>query len=400
MKNKSLIAFLKNNKEKLLATVIILACIVITLVFCYNMVDSMQGLNSEKAALLKISYIVITALVLLITLLNIRSARKREAETHQKLVISDTLISCITVLATQKNISIAMDNLLKILNDHFEGDRAYLFEFDFEKQTTSNSYEYATEGVTKEIDKLQDIPISVIDSWIRKFEETGMFYITSLGKDVDKESDAYAILEMQQIQSLIAVPLVKDDVIIGFLGIDNPKVNYDNLTLLSSATFFILDGIDRREKHALLKRLSFEDTLTGVFNRNRFNRVVYKMHTKPQHNLGVAFFDINDLKKTNDTLGHEAGDNLIINSAAAIKEIFPESTFRIGGDEFVTFAYETEEAQFNRLVDDTVEALHKRSISVSVGAVWCETCDDIDTIIAQADALMYEKKQDHHAQTD
>jgi transcriptional regulator with GAF, ATPase, and Fis domain len=133
------------------------------------------------------------------------------------------------------------------------------------------------------------------------FEETGTFYISSLDKDVDKDSDTYRILEMQQIQSLIAVPLWEDDTIIGFLGIDNPKINYDDLSLLSSATYFILDGIDRRESHAMLHRLSFEDTLTGVYNRNRFNHLIDDMAGRSVENTGVAFFDVNGLKRINDT---------------------------------------------------------------------------------------------------
>ena len=75
---------------------------------------------------------------------------------------------------------------------------------------------------------------------------------------------------MQQIESLIAVPLIENEVIIGFLGIDNPKFNYDDLSLLSSATFFILDSIERRESHSKLEKISFEDGLTGVYNRNKF----------------------------------------------------------------------------------------------------------------------------------
>ena len=209
---KKLSEFIKNNKVALLSGLAIIAVMTITLAVEYTKLKEAGGLTTTTEPLLKGSFLVIISFVLFVTYINLRTAKKREKQVEKQLGISDTLINCITVLAEEKDINKAVDQLLKILNDYFDGDRAYLFEFDYENQVTNNSYEYAAEGVTKEIDKLQNIPLEVIDSWIHKFEETGMFFITSLDKDVDKDSDTYRILEMQQIESLIAVPLIETKV--------------------------------------------------------------------------------------------------------------------------------------------------------------------------------------------
>ncbi|MEE1503935.1 MAG: diguanylate cyclase, partial [Acutalibacteraceae bacterium] len=317
-------------------------------------------------------------------------------KTKKQLSVADTLINCITLLTEEKDINKAIDSLLKILNDYFDGDRAYLFEFDYEKQTTSNSYEYAAEGISKQIDILQDVPIEVIDSWIKKFEETGTFYISSLDKDVDKESETYKILEMQEITSLIAVPLIKDDLIIGFLGIDNPKSNYEDLTLLSSATFFILDSIDRRESHEKLHRLSFEDTLTSVFNRNKFNHDIEEYHQHPVEDIGVAYFDLNGLKQVNDTKGHEAGDKLVKNAATGINSVFIGDTYRIGGDEFVVITCHIKKDVFEHNVEETIKKLNENGISVSFGTSWEQRSDTIEKQLTTADHLMYENKLLHY----
>lgn len=388
--------FVKRNKVVLLSGLFLVILLIATSIVDFMLFQNVGELNKETTDALSTSFIVVVLAVLLITVFNLRAARTREQEIGKKLEISDTLINCITVLAEVNDIDKAINLLLKILNDYFDGDRAYLFEFDYENQVTNNSYEYAAEGITKEIDKLQNIPLEVIDSWIRKFEETGTFYISSIDKDVERDSDTYRILEMQQIQSLIAVPLVENEKIIGFLGIDNPKINYRDLSLLSSATYFILDGIDRRESHAMLHRLSFEDALTSVYNRNRFNHLLSEVEGRKLENVGVAFFDLNGLKAVNDTLGHNEGDKLIKNTADGISRLFAKNVYRMGGDEFAVIVYPVEEQEFIGKINDTISFLNENKISVSVGLSWVDECTDMESLLLKADELMYKNKNEYY----
>ena len=396
MNRKRLPEFLKNNKVVILSGIAIIALIVMVVGFEFTALNELGELNKNEAGVLAISFVIIVSAILIVVAFNLNATKKREKAITKRLQVSDTLINCITILAEEHNINRAIDSLLKVLNDYFKGDRAYLFEFDYEKQTTSNSYEYAADGVTPQIDVLQDVPLSVIDTWIKKFEETGTFYISSIDKDVDKESDTYRILDMQGIESLIAVPLIDNGKIIGFLGIDNPKVNYNDLSLLSSATFFILDSIDRRESHAKLERLSFEDTLTGVFNRNKFNHDIEEFKVSRLSDVGVAYFDINGLKQVNDTLGHIEGDRLIKKTACVINDIFKGETYRIGGDEFVVIAMGFNETDFNNGVENVLRGFSCRDISVSVGVSWAENTEKLEECLTSADNRMYERKKEYY----
>lgn len=387
---------LKENRLILLSGISIIIALTVIGFFEHKIITDNGWHNEQLHGIIVFAFSAITLLVFLITALNLRTAKIREQKMEKQLSISDTLISCITLLATEHDINKAIDSLLKILNDYFDGDRAYLFELDYEKQVTNNTYEYAAEGVTKQIDVLQEVPLSVIDTWIKKFEETGIFYISSLDKDVDKNSDTYKILEMQDITSLIAVPLIENDVIIGFLGIDNPKINYDDLSLLSSATFFILDSIDRRETHEKLHRLSFEDTLTSVFNRNKFNHDIEELSNKAIENIGVAYFDINGLKTVNDNQGHEAGDKLIKSSAMGINSVFEGDTYRIGGDEFVVITSNIQKDDFEGKVEEAINRLKANGISVSYGISWEKSSKTIEKQLSSADHLMYENKLLHY----
>ncbi len=396
MKTSKIKEFIKNNKVVLLSGLTVFTVFFSIAYYELKLISNHGWHNSLSLNILRFSFAGVCLLVFIITAINLIATRSRENKTKKQLSVADTLINCITLLTEEKDINKAVDSLLKILNDYFDGDRAYLFEFNFEKQVTNNTYEYAAEGVTKQIDILQNVPLDVIDTWIKKFEETGTFYISSLDKDVDKDSEAYRYLEMQQIESLIAVPLIKNEVVIGFLGIDNPKINYEDLTLLSSATFFILDSIDRRESYTMLQRLSFEDTLTAVYNRNKFNHDIEEYHNQPVDDIGVAYFDINGLKEINDNLGHAAGDKLIKSAAKGINSVFIGDTYRIGGDEFVVITCHVKKDVFEQNVEETIKKLNENGISVSFGISWEKSSNTIEKQLTTADNLMYENKLLHY----
>lgn len=307
--------------------------------------------------------------------------------------VSSTLIKCIRVLNSHPDMDVALNKLLEIINKYFDGDRAYIFENDYERQTTSNLYEYTVDGVVPEIDELQDVPLGAIDYWMDRFREDGTFYISDVKKEVDKDTDTYRLLKMQNIKKLIAVPLIEEREIIGFIGVDNPKQNYEDLSLLSSVTFFILDSIEKREMTKELQKMSFEDGLTRLNNRNKFNQVMDELKVTPPKSMGVVYLDLNGLKEVNDRFGHEAGDKLIKKSAKIIYDIFGVDAFRIGGDEFVAIVVNDSKESFVNKVKSTKALMKQKEVSISVGTSFREENCDIEKQLADADMKMYEEKQ-------
>ena len=152
MKREKFFNYVKFNKLVLISGTIIISAFTFIMLFEYNFFKGFGMMNPKVSGSLFLSFIIITLLTLLVTAINLRASRKKEKETEKKLQISDTLINCITLLATERDIDKAIDSLLIILNNYFDGDRAYLFEFDYEKKTTSNSYEYAAPGISKQSD--------------------------------------------------------------------------------------------------------------------------------------------------------------------------------------------------------------------------------------------------------
>ena len=109
------------------------------------------------------------------------------------------------------------------------------------------------------------------------------------------------------------------------------------------------------EQTKLLEKLSFQDLLTGLFNRNKFNLDMQNIEKTPPSRLGVAAIDLNGLKQVNDRKGHRSGDSLICRTANHIASMFAEKCYRIGGDEFVVIDTELEENAFR----ETIAAMKK-----------------------------------------
>lgn len=320
--------------------------------------------------------------------------RKAAEELKRKFQIESTLVQCIKTLYEQKDMETAINQLLSIIADYHQADRAYIFEFEHEGVIMHNTYEWCREGIERQIDFLKDVEISVIERWIEQFEKQGEFYITSLQGEVDKSSPEYEILQAQGIESLLAAPLRMEGKIVGFLGVDNPRANEDTLLLMRSVAAFVLNDIQRRKNVNKLYELSFKDHLTGVGNRYAYVRCMEKLENQ-KNSLGIVFADINGLKKINDAYGHKRGDEVICEVAGTLREKFGEQVFRVGGDEFVVFCIGMPKEEFEEQVEQLLRTWHLQ-ITASVGKFWIPECTDVEAQVIHADLLMYQDKQNYY----
>ncbi len=319
---------------------------------------------------------------------------KSRSKAVSELERSTTLIRCVTELSSHEDMDRAINNLLRIVTGYFQGDRTYIIEVDYENQVVNNTYEHAAPGVTKEIDNLQNIPLQIIQSWLDMFQERGMFYISDLDREKDREdARAYEILKAQNINSLIAVPFKKDGIVTGFFGVDNPREHYRDFQLLASIQFFIGNRLETKSRHEQLQYLSYRDMLTNLYNRNYYIRQLEKSRGKCYKNIGVVYIDLNGLKQVNDEQGHEAGDSFIRRAAQQIVAVFPEHTYRIGGDEFVVVYPNILEQQFEFLMNQLRLNTRQHHVSISCGSVWRSECTVLDEMLKEADEKMYEDKK-------
>lgn len=151
-----------------------------------------------------------------------------------------------------------------------------------------------------------------------------------------------------------------------------------------------------------LEKMAYTDALTGLYNRRRCEEEFEKL-SMGNTKYGILSLDLNNLKKVNDSKGHEEGDILITEFATALKAAFGEETLvaRMGGDEFLVIIYDTRknkyESYIKRLywqIENANERNPKLNISVAYG--YCRSDEmegmDVREVYKKADERMYEMK--------
>lgn len=160
------------------------------------------------------------------------------------------------------------------------------------------------------------------------------------------------------------------------------------------------------ESNAMLLKLSITDGLSGSLNRRAYEEALSALsNDKIDDNFIYVTADVNGLKKTNDTLGHLSGDELICGAAECMQKVFGEhgDIYRIGGDEFVALIH-ADESTFDELMKkiqtlaDNWKGHTVENLAISVGYAGIREFPDeaIDTLIKTADSRMYKAKREYY----
>lgn len=337
---------------------------------------------------------ILLILYFLWNLLTIHRLERSRTEAQTQLHISTTLIDCISELSSDKDMNISIHNLLRIINRYFDADRTYIFGMDKGHDNFVLTHEYVKHGAAKIDEKMHQIEKKMLMECFEDFNDSKAYYLSDIEKNMPAEIRSH--LDANGTERIIAVPLSHKGKIVGFVGVDNAGQFYDDTTLLSSIRYFISNSLAAQKRRAKLSFLSYQDMLTSMYNRNRYIHQLEIYSGKNLKNIGVAYIDLNGLKKINDEQGHDAGDNFIRSSANVISALFPTQSYRIGGDEFVVIAEDTEQEIFSDRISRMRQDMDAAGISVSMGYIWQESCEDIECLLRQADGLMYKEKQRHY----
>ena len=173
--------------------------------------------------------------------------------------------------------------------------------------------------------------------------------------------------------------------------------------------FIVRDVSERKEFEKKLRRASFHDQLTGLYNRFFFEYEMERLKQEGRGPFAVLVCDVDGLKLINDTLGHAAGDELLRAAAWVLRRSLREQDllFRIGGDEFVAFLPEMEEgsaAEVQKRIDGVMQEHNERALALplfmSCGWSWRgETSLPLETMFREADDAMYSSKSRQRSQT-
>ena len=165
---------------------------------------------------------------------------------------------------------------------------------------------------------------------------------------------------------------------------------------------------ERKQAEEAARKLSITDELTGLYNRRGFLTLAIqqlKMADRMKNGMHIFFADLDKMKWINDTLGHEKGDQALIETATILKDTFRKSDIiaRMGGDEFAVLAIDGADVKpeiLTQRLQNRIESynnLENREyvLSISIGCAYYDPAVpcSIDELMTHADKRMYENKK-------
>ncbi len=149
-----------------------------------------------------------------------------------------------------------------------------------------------------------------------------------------------------------------------------------------------------------LEVLSITDGLTGLYNRHHFEQALESEMARArryQSDLALLLLDIDHFKTINDTHGHQVGDQVLVQMAAALQERVRETDIagRWGGEEFVIILPNADLAHANTFAESLRQRIHDitfadaQRITVSIGVAAWQVEDSVDTLFGKADRALY-----------
>ncbi len=321
----------------------------------------------------------------------------QKQELKNMLDVQTLITNCVRMLYAVDDLDQTINAVLTQIGEFLVSDRAYVFEI--KDELMNNTHEWTAPGISPQLEKLQQLDLSLISDWLPFFEKNDCIIIDDVEQLQKTNPAAYATLHAQEITSLIAAPIFLDNKLAGYIGIDNydsEKIKNSSYLLLSMS-IFLSYAIRHRNHVDMLHRLSYHDLLTNALNRNANIEVLRQFRPGQYASAGIIYIDINGMKEINDFYGHHQGDKILITTVAKVFNLFKsDELFRIGGDEFVIITYDLTETdfyeKFNLLRNIFCEKTNL-PFSIATGSCWVKSPSDLNSLLQQADSAMYTDKK-------
>jgi diguanylate cyclase (GGDEF)-like protein len=217
--------------------------------------------------------------------------------------------------------------------------------------------------------------------------------------------------ESRGAESLLVAPLRREGEAFGFIVLTRAKLfSKRDLTILEAIAGISQIAIEKARLYEHTKHLAITDDLTRLYNRRHFYQELEREIIRSErygYPFSLLIFDIDDFKKYNDTYGHLAGDSVLRELSAIVKEIIRQSDIiaRYGGEEFAIILPETGRREAIYTAERLWAAVRAHPfpireaqlvdyITISVGvAVYPQDAQNVDGLIHAADMALYVAKR-------
>ncbi len=324
-----------------------------------------------------------------------KSQRKKDRNNWHIFYLERLMLKCESVAELRTTL---MDSLSQ--ERFLEGENFHIL-FDACANKTLTSYDTFYEEDSSYSDQ-QDVIFSVRNGVVQDISNIRATQIIP-GISEDDPCHMYVVLPIHDGPHKIGFVVFTDC----YEGIDNKEVmlfmEKINSSMVNSKKSIYLKAVNE-----YVKEMSNIDSLTSVKNRSAYEARLEDIQNRTSEGkisgFGIVLFDVNNLKRINDELGHFMGDEYLKNACRLICTVYKNSpVYRIGGDEFVVVLegrpYEQREQileafvrEMDRIKDSDLRPEEKVSIAYGM-AVYEGSNDKIEAVVKRADELMYATKK-------
>lgn len=199
----------------------------------------------------------------------------------------------------------AIYNSLRRIGSFVEADRAYVFEYDFIRNTGTNTYEWCNDNIDPYIEKLQSFPLEPFAGWVSAHRRGENVQVDD--RDRLQDANLKELMEMQDVQSLLTIPLMNEDQCVGFVGFDSVRkkhtyTGYEQEVLRIYAQMLVNVQERLRKEQALIsakEKAEESDRLKSAFLANMSHEI-----RTPMNGI-IGFLDLlrePDLSEENKTV--------------------------------------------------------------------------------------------------
>lgn len=302
-----------------------------------------------------------------------------------------------------------VNNLLGKMGSFFHVDRTYLFTINHNNDTMTYSNEWCNTGINPELSSIKEIPLDVFPWWLDQLNKNKLVHVEDVNNMPDEAISEQGQLYRQGVKSLVSVPIIVEGKIQAFIGIDSVKStkkwSEENIELLYIMANIISNGISQVNSDKKIDFMAYHDSLTGLPNRLLLTKQVNQgiLHPNCEETLiAIMFLDIDGFKMINDNLGHDQGDELLIQVSRRLLNAVSknDSVSRLGGDEFTLYLNGYTEnldifaaKVINLFKKPFILRNQEYFITVSVGiSQYPIDGDDVNTLFKNAEVAMYKAK--------
>ena len=243
-----------------------------------------------------------------------------------------------------------------------------------------------------DINAAENRPVKVVipgfngDGTSMKFGKK-LYNLRDCGLPYDYYIDSYIVTSVYDVKKRF----------VGVLGVVNMDKVWKNADYIENVAGTFSLAVNNISLYQSLRKMGIIDSLTGLLNRNCFERTIENLDKNEYRNVACVYIDANGLHNINNRFGHEAGDNMLKAVAQALQSKFgSDKTYRIGGDEFVAFTFGDSEKQIEENIESIKNDIEKQGYSISYGVSFSEVSTNAERFIKQAERNMLDNKYSYY----